>query len=390
MKKILLSLLVISFGFQSYALTAISTKKVYGVPFCAGSSITIGYLVDAPANTGNVFSAELSDENGDFTSPVVIGSINKTTGGSIPCVIPLGMATSNKYRIRVVSSNPVVIGSESQNKVPINPKPNGLSVNNITACSATLNWASLPTADNYKVQYRITGSDTWSATLDAGAATSYTFSNLEAATNYDFKVRAVCANGEKSDWRKASAATSSCAIPTNFIVTVIGLTTSSLDWADAACSGGYLFRYRGYGEPDWINLTSATSNINLTGLLPATLYEAQVANVCGSGASEYTSSIIWETEYFRVAGNAGPEADLHVYPNPSNGIFNVSYTSSVDRSPVEISVQNVYGQVIKHVITKSVEGINSEEIDLPNVAAGVYLVSIRTGENEIMTSLVIR
>lgn len=390
MKKTLLSFIVIAFSIQAFALTVINTKKVQDGPFCPGASTTVGYTVDAPANSGNVFTAQLSDKDGNFTAPMNIGSIVKTTNGNIPCTIPTGLPTGTKYRIRVVSSSPAVTGSTTQNKISINPKPTGLSLSGVSACQATLNWASLPTAASYKVQYRLAGNGNWSATLDAGTATNYTFTGLTSGTSYDFQVRSVCSNGEKSDWSKITSSTSACATPTNLIVTAVGLTTSSLDWADAACTTGYLFQYRAFGETNWTSLTSPTSNINLTGLFAATLYEAQVANDCGTNNSAWSASTIWETEYFRIAGDVDLVSSFNVYPNPSNGIFNVSYSSSTENTPVAISVQNMYGQVVFNSEKQSIAGLNEEQIDLHNAASGMYFVSIKSGGKEFKTSLMVK
>lgn len=390
MKKTLLSLIVIAFSVHAFALTAISTKKVLGGPFCPGSITMVGYIVDAPASAGNIFTAQLSDQDGNFTAPINIGSVTKTTSGSISCTIPLGLETGKKYRIRVVASNPAIAGSPCQNKVSINPKPNGLSITGITACSATLNWASLSTASAYKVQYRVTGSGSWSSTYDAGSGLSYVFNGLSSATSYDFQVRAVCSNDQKSDWAKKTASTSACGTPTNFIVTDVGLTTSSLDWADAPCTTGYFFQYRAFGEIDWVSLTTTSSNINLTNLFAATLYEAQVANDCGTNNSVWSASIIWETKYFRVAGNADMQAAFKVFPNPSSGAFIVNYSSSSDNEPVEIDVQNMYGQVILHTERQSALGINEAKIDIQNAPSGLYFVSIKCEGNEFKTSMMVK
>ncbi|MGB3076989.1 MAG: fibronectin type III domain-containing protein [Chitinophagales bacterium] len=390
MKKTFLFLMVFAFSIHSYALTSITTKKVLDGPFCGGAALTVGYDIDASAITGNVFTAQLSDKDGNFASPTTIGSVTKKNSGNISCTLPAGLVTSKKYKIRVISSTPAVIGSPCANNVSINPKPNELSASGITACEITLNWASVSTAASYKVQYRVAGTTDWSSSIDAALANSYTFSGLASSTTYDLQVRAICENGEKSDWSKVTKTTSACPIPTSFIVTDIGLTTSSLNWNDALCSTGYLFQYRAFGEPDWIPLTTSTSNINLTGLSAATLYEAQVANDCGITNSAYTASIIWETQYFKVAGSAEMEASFKVFPNPSTGTFVVRYNNQTANEPVEINVQNMYGQVVFSAERQSTEGVNEEKIELRNATAGLYFVSIRSEGKEFKTSLMIK
>ncbi|MEO6168247.1 MAG: T9SS type A sorting domain-containing protein, partial [Chitinophagales bacterium] len=153
---------------------------------------------------------------------------------------------------------------------------------------------------------------------------------------------------------------------------------------------GYFFQYRAFGETTWISLTAATSNINLTGLFPATLYEAQVANDCGTNNSAWSASTIWETEYFRLAGDVDMVSSFNVFPNPSNGIFNVNYTGSTENAPVEITVQNMYGQIIFNLTRQSVLGVNEQQIDLHKAAAGLYFVSIKSGGKEVKTSLMVK
>lgn len=390
MKKTFLLLIVCTISVQSFALTSIYTKKVLNGPHCPGASVVVGYLVDAAASSGNVFTAQLSDENGDFSSPVNIGSIVKTTNGNISCTIPLGLSTGTKYKIRVVSSSPAVIGSPCENKVSINPKPKSLSLSGVTACQATLNWESVTTAASYKVRYRLTGGE-WSEATDVGTNLNYTFNGLNASSSYDFQVRSVCASGEKSDWSKTSSSTLVCPVPTNLIVTDVGLTTSSLNWADASCSSGYLFQYRAFGEPTWIGpLTTTSSDINLTGLFAATLYEAQVANDCGATNSAWSGSSIWETEYFRVAGDAELFSSVNVFPNPSGGDFVVSYNSAAENVPVEVNVQNMYGQVVFSNKKQSAAGLNEDKIELRNATAGLYFVSVKYGDKEFKTSLLVK
>ncbi len=70
---------------------------------------------------GNTFTIELSDANGDFSSPIAVGSVNATTGGSITATIPLNTDTGTAYRLRVVSSDPPRIGTTDPTDIAITP-----------------------------------------------------------------------------------------------------------------------------------------------------------------------------------------------------------------------------------------------------------------------------
>lgn len=54
---------------------------------CDGNSFNIQYFTAETFNTGNIFTAQLSDAAGSFTNPVDIGSVTSTTFGSITATI---------------------------------------------------------------------------------------------------------------------------------------------------------------------------------------------------------------------------------------------------------------------------------------------------------------
>lgn len=105
---------------------SISTNAILNDTLCPGDSLIVNYTATGTFNAGNVFTAELSDELGSFSSPIAIGSISSTVSGSINAVIPLGTVAGTGYRIRVVSSNPSVMGSDNGNNLVIGayPTPN--------------------------------------------------------------------------------------------------------------------------------------------------------------------------------------------------------------------------------------------------------------------------
>ena len=82
---------------------------------CIGSGFTIDYsTTNATFIVGNVFTAQLSDELGNFSSPIVIGTLASTAVlGTISVTIPSNTIPSSSYRIRVVSNDPIITGSSS-------------------------------------------------------------------------------------------------------------------------------------------------------------------------------------------------------------------------------------------------------------------------------------
>ncbi len=76
--------------------------------------------------------------------------------------------------------------------------PSGLFENNITPSKATLHWDAIAGADTYQVWYRTTGAGTW--IKKSSATNSKTIKSLSPGTNYEYKVRTKCSDGEFSDF----------------------------------------------------------------------------------------------------------------------------------------------------------------------------------------------
>ncbi|MBS1773259.1 MAG: gliding motility-associated C-terminal domain-containing protein [Bacteroidetes bacterium] len=83
------------------------TVSLQDTLLCAGGSFLATYNINPSKtfNTGNVFTAQLSDATGSFASPVNIGSVVSIVGGTISCIIPQSTPPGTGYRIRVISNN---------------------------------------------------------------------------------------------------------------------------------------------------------------------------------------------------------------------------------------------------------------------------------------------
>jgi hypothetical protein len=89
---------------------------------CAGQNIKVAIdPTGTTYNAGNVFSLQMSNASGQFTNPVVVGTVTATNSDTIVATIPV-TASGNGYKFRVISSNPVRTSSQILNA----PKINGL------------------------------------------------------------------------------------------------------------------------------------------------------------------------------------------------------------------------------------------------------------------------
>lgn len=92
----------------------------------------------------------------------------------------------------------------------------------------------------------------------------------------------------------------------------------------------------------------------------------------GQFGSEESSN--WKTDG-TVAVDNSLNGEINIFPNPSNGIFNVEM-GTISSNGAEINVMTLTGQRVFSTTTSDAV----LKIDLGNVAAGMYMVQIKTAE----------
>ncbi|MBK7130431.1 MAG: T9SS type A sorting domain-containing protein [Crocinitomicaceae bacterium] len=76
-----------------------------------------------------------------------------------------------------------------------------------------------------------------------------------------------------------------------------------------------------------------------------------------------------------------------IYPNPSNGLVQLTVESAENHNNVAVEILNSAGQVVYFKTMNITAGNNSNEIDLTNLADGMYLVKIQVGEKIYYTKV---
>jgi len=165
----------------------------------------------APGYSGTVYTEYLKawidfDQNGSFEADEVIfdtpDKVNTAT--TLGFAIPVD-ATPGLTRMRVmINFNEITdpCGNFTFGEVEdycVNIKeagyclgPDSLFVDDIQYYSANMNWAVVDSSISYIVKHRKVGGDWESATTTGN---SYSLTGLEACTEYEAQIRAVCANG---------------------------------------------------------------------------------------------------------------------------------------------------------------------------------------------------
>lgn len=83
--------------------------------WCINTTFNVPYNAYGEYSEGNIFTAILSDEAGNFTSPIPIGSINSTNSGVILASIPSTIALGAGHLIKIISSKPAINNNTYKN-----------------------------------------------------------------------------------------------------------------------------------------------------------------------------------------------------------------------------------------------------------------------------------
>ena len=168
----------------------ITTNALTTNTICAGSFITVNFSFTDCVFPSNIFSVELSNASGSFTTPTNIGNIASTVALPIDAFVPTSTTAGTNYRVRVVSSNPVAFGTDNGVNITILPKPVAIfSVNNSLQCLNSNSFTFINNSTGNIAGYN------WS--FGDGINSSQTSPNYtyNTAGNYNVTLKAIGSNG---------------------------------------------------------------------------------------------------------------------------------------------------------------------------------------------------
>lgn len=318
----------------------INVNSISKKTICTGGTVDISFDAKGDFDSTNIFTVQLSNINGNFSNPRIIGSDTGRKSAIITCNIPSNITPGFGYRVRVVSSNVEVTGATGFDTLTVATPPavptvtangpttfcQGGNVRLTSSPATSYLWSTGDTTRSINVNrsgnYRViitnpSGCTAVSAvttvtvnalpdatitasgatndvcpgktvTLTASSGTSYLWSNgattqsivVSAAGNYIVTVT------NENGCSKASAPIAvtyqSCPQPTNLVVSNITSTSARLSWSPPAssCVVGYQEQYRQVGTTEWITLQQVNPAKNITGLLPGTTYQWRVQTGC--------------------------------------------------------------------------------------------------------------
>ena len=321
--------------------------------------------------------------------------MNVTTfvSGSESNVSISGLAPSTTYEWQIIAAcsnlnTSIAVNGPSFTTLTGCAIPGNLNTSSISTTTATISWDAVTDAVKYDARRKQLGSSTWSY-INNLTSNSRNLAGLTPGTTYLWEVRSHCdwSNGNISSWSSTQQFTTGvvCTTPTN--PGEINITSNSTDFVwDAIPSGawGYRLMYLKQGAAWGTKIvdTVSTNLYNAINLDPNTTYRWRVQALCeqsGSNNSGFTGFRYFTTiSSSRItAGDVELAEDLNIYPNPTDGIFNISFISE-ELDNFEISVFDAFGKQIFIEEKQNFIGEYTKQIDLFDYKKGIYLVHIRT------------
>ncbi|MEC7863491.1 MAG: T9SS type A sorting domain-containing protein, partial [Bacteroidota bacterium] len=90
-----------------------------------------------------------------------------------------------------------------------------------------------------------------------------------------------------------------------------------------------------------------------------------------------------------AAGDVDLAVNLNIYPNPTRGIFNISFVSEeVDN--FEITIIDAFGKMVSNEYKQDFIGEYAKTVDLSNWKRGVYMVQIQTQNSFVSKRIVLQ
>ena len=308
----------------------ITTSNIVGSPFCAGQAIAITFTANTSFGIGNVFTAQLSNASGVFPiTPIVIGTLTSATAGTINAILPIGTTVGSGYRIRVVASNPVIVGTANSNNLVINPFP---SVSFTPLTNVSISTAAFPLSGGNPVGGVYSGTGVNANTFDPNVAGLGTF-----VITYTFTTAAGC----------SSSATSSIVVnpiinaPSSLTATAVSTSQINLSWVDNSTNNTSfrIERALNVGGPFSILTTVAenATTFSNTGLSPATTFFYRVIAQNNTGGFSANSNVATAT----TQNNATSQTITFNSPVLTFGVSPVNLVANASSGlPVSFSIQS--------------------------------------------------
>lgn len=292
------------------------------------------------------------------------------------------------YDVYVTDTNGCTVYGSTQltNTLCATPIPIGVTygINNFV----TFWWNKVPCAYGYRTRHRIVGSANWT-TIDSTILDTIRTWRLQPSSEYEAEVESICSPSDSTDTSGYSApftfaTQAGCNVPEPTSATAITSSSATVSWSySGEPAKKFAIHYKPVGTSTWslVSVKSTFHSVNLTGLSANTKYAVRIRSNCSTGVvSSYSRTLNFRTAASTLLSiSKGISDHWTVAPNPMSDHFLLSGFSA--DSKVAIRIYDALGKVVYTTLLQSSGGEYSQEIQMPNVSAGIYFVELTSDQS---------
>ena len=248
--------------------------------------------------------------------------------------------------------------------------------NNIIRCdSVELGWNSSASTISSEIQWGTSGFTLGSVPTVSTTANPYLLSGLSPNTAYDFYVRDICANDTSAWVGPHTFNTGDLGKPVAAMATPIlspaGASFQTVSFDGSASTGNgnsYAWKFGDGSTGTGVNTThDYTMNTSWTVTLIVT-------NACGVDSV----SQVFNTQGIGLNENALSRS-LQIFPNPASDMVNISFDGFSNQT-AQIRLLDLNGKVILLQNKGDLNGRYDGSLDISELAKGVYMLEISSGD----------
>ena len=139
----------------------------------------------------------------------------------------------------------------------------------------------------------------------------------------------------------------------------------------------------------WNNISASATSKTKYNQVPGHSFSWRIRGACGSTGTSWATVFSQPENYTLGAGRLSYVDELNVYPNPSNDVFNISF-SVKEAQDITLEIVNVLGEVIFDEVFENFEGSFLKSFDMTKESNGIYLLKIYNLNGMITTKLTLQ
>lgn len=327
--------------------------------------------------------------------------------------------------------------------------PTGVTAGSINNTGATISWTAASGAVTYNLNWKLSTSANYT-TVTGITSTSYVLGGLTACTAYNYQVQTVCSSGSSSFSNAGTFTTTGCAVSyctsrgnnttyeyinkvvlgtinntsgnnsgygnyTALSTNLAGSTSNTITLTPGFAGTSYREYWKVYidynkngvftdaGEN--VVTTNSTAAVSASFTVPASAlngstrmrvqmqYNAYPSTSCATytyGEVEDYSVVITGNAQRPMADVTSPVTfnNLNLYPNPSQGIVNISFdAASIGTASMRIS--DLVGKIVLTEQLQVIEGTNKFTVDMTPYSKGIYFMELNDENSRTIQRLIL-